>query len=270
MDGIVVAQAVAPEVPDQAERLGVLFDVHYARLYRLARRLSRSQDDALDLVQDTFLRAAGALARSPAGASAEEAWLVRVLVNLQRDAWRRSRVRVDHDARARRSTVSTHPESALVASTTLWCALDALPPRRRAVVVMHALEGLPVRTVASLLGVTAVTVRWHLFRARGDLNVATTADGGVTWTLVRARGLSGFRSVVAWLPGSSGGWMAVGPAGSDISDDDGRTWTPAGGAGYDALSLVSGADSGWATGAGGRIARGTPPPPAAIDRGASR
>lgn len=86
-------------------------------------------------------------------------------------------------------------------------------------------------------------------------NVATTDDGGVTWTLVRARGLSGFRSVVAWLPGSSGGWMAVGPAGSDISDDDGRTWTPAGGAGYDALSFAPRVATGWATGAGGRMAR---------------
>ena len=88
-------------------------------------------------------------------------------------------------------------------------------------------------------------------------NVATTSDGGATWTLVRARGLSGFRSVVAWLPGSSGGWMAVGPAGSDISNDDGRTWTPAGGEGYDALSLVPRGVTAWATGAGGRIARVT-------------
>ena len=129
------------------------------------------------LIRDTFLRVAGALARIPAGASAEEAWLARVLVNLQRDAWRRSKVRVDHDARARRSNVSIHPESALVASATLWSALNALPPRRRAVVVVHELEGLPVRTVASLLGVTAVTVRWHLFRARGDLSVARNAPG---------------------------------------------------------------------------------------------
>ena len=62
-------------------------------------------------------------------------------------------------------------------------------------------------------------------------NVATTSDGGATWTLVRERGLSGFRSVVAWLPGSSAGWLAVGPSGSDVSADDGRTWTPAGDAG---------------------------------------
>ena len=97
-------------------------------------------------------------------------------------------------------------------------------------------------------------------------NVATTSDGGATWTLVRQRGLSGFRSVVAWLPGSSGSWLAVGPSGSDLSSDDGRTWTPAGGAGYDALSLAPREARGWATGAGGRIGSVRAPGPAGAPR----
>jgi len=40
------------------ERLEYLFDRHHERLYRLARRLAPTMDDALDLVQDTFLKAA--------------------------------------------------------------------------------------------------------------------------------------------------------------------------------------------------------------------
>ena len=86
-------------------------------------------------------------------------------------------------------------------------------------------------------------------------NVAVTSDGGVTWTL--ARGLSGFRSAVAWWPGGGGGWLAVGPAGADWSSDDGRTWTAAGDQGYDALSVVPGGAAAWASGAGGRLARVT-------------
>ena len=93
-------------------------------------------------------------------------------------------------------------------------------------------------------------------RAVGD-HAAITADGGATWTLVTPRGLSGFRSVVAWLPAPNARWLAVGPSGADWSADEGRSWTPAGGAGYDAFSAAPAGGGGWAVGANGRIARVT-------------
>ena len=86
-------------------------------------------------------------------------------------------------------------------------------------------------------------------------NVATTSDGGATWTPVTARGLSGFRSAVAWIPGSRSTWLAVGPSGADRSADDGRTWTPEARDGLDAISFAPRARAGWGTGARGRIAR---------------
>jgi photosystem II stability/assembly factor-like uncharacterized protein len=88
-------------------------------------------------------------------------------------------------------------------------------------------------------------------------NVAVTADGGRTWVRPSGTGLSGFRSVVTWLPGRGRSLLAIGPRGSDWSAVDGQTWTPAGGEGYDAFSLSPRGDVGWATGAGGRIARVT-------------
>jgi len=86
-------------------------------------------------------------------------------------------------------------------------------------------------------------------------NAAVTRDGGVTWTLVAAPGVAGFRSAVVPLPAPGDRWLAVGPAGADVSSDGGRTWQPAGGDGYDALSVVRGGTDGWASGAGGRLAR---------------
>src|ERR1051325_7275851 len=84
--------------PTAAERLAALFDAHHARLYRLARRLVPTADDALDLVQETFLRAARHSSAIPAGSVDEEAWLVRVLVNIRRDQWRKRRVRAESAA----------------------------------------------------------------------------------------------------------------------------------------------------------------------------
>jgi len=89
-------------------------------------------------------------------------------------------------------------------------------------------------------------------------NLAVTSDGGVTWTLVN--GLSGFRSAVAYVPGvpqrgKTPTLVAVGPSGADYSTDDGRTWRPIEGPGFDALSFAPGTRTGFASGARGNLGR---------------
>lgn len=164
----ILAEAHATE--SARDRVARLFDTHSEYLYRLARRLCRSTDDALDIVQETFLRAARSTSTIPAGSRAEQAWLVRVLVNIQRDAWRRRSVRWRYDAAARRDAAAASSyESTFVAKATVWKALERLPPRRRAILVMRELDALPIPSIASLLGISQVTVRWHLAMARRDL-----------------------------------------------------------------------------------------------------
>ena len=98
-------------------------------------------------------------------------------------------------------------------------------------------------------------------------NLAVTSDGGATWTLVK--GLTGFRSAVAFVPLSvpravatgssprshSNMLVAVGPSGADYSTDDGRTWLSLEGPGFDTLSFARGRGIGWAAGARGSLAR---------------
>ncbi len=88
-------------------------------------------------------------------------------------------------------------------------------------------------------------------------NAAFTSDGGATWTLVGTPGLSGFRSVVAHVPGTGRTFVALGPRGGDISHDDGRTWAPLDGPGVDTFSFVKNRAVGWGAGARGIIARMT-------------
>jgi len=160
--------AAATAEPDSAGRLAGMFDAHHQRLYRLARRLTPGAEEARDLVQETFLRAARALDSIPAGK--EEAWLVRVLVNIRRDEWRRGarKQRLDPEAGAH-AAPALNQEAALIAKTTVWRALEQLPPRRRAIIVMYELEGVAIPAIAALLGVNAVTVRWNLSRGRKDM-----------------------------------------------------------------------------------------------------
>ena len=86
-------------------------------------------------------------------------------------------------------------------------------------------------------------------------NLAITNDGGNTWTLVK--GLSGFRSVVAYVPGVPGTktLIALGPSGGDYSIDDGRTWSPIPSPGFDTFSFAPRKRIGWASGAQGSIGR---------------
>ena len=125
-----IALPGAPEGDGPRERLAALFDAHEDRLYRLARRLTGSADEARDLVQDTFFKAARSLKSIPAGTTEEEAaaWLVRVLVNIRRDQWRRAAVRA-----------------------------------RKAEMLRAG------AAIASCLGISAITVGWHLSMARREL-----------------------------------------------------------------------------------------------------
>jgi photosystem II stability/assembly factor-like uncharacterized protein len=92
-------------------------------------------------------------------------------------------------------------------------------------------------------------------------NIAQTRDGGRTWTLIADSGIGGFRSCVAYLPGSKGiSLIATGPAGTEYSLDGGRHWSKYDSQGFHVLSLSKSGTMGWAAGAGGRIAKLAPLP----------
>jgi RNA polymerase sigma-70 factor (ECF subfamily) len=171
-DRTVDAAAAGDVAP--AERLAALFDAHQARLYRLARRLaSRGSEEARDLVQETFLRAARSPSAVPVGASREEAWLVRVLINVSRDGWRKRAVRTRLDPTLDINAASrATQEDALIARSDVWRALGTLTPHRRAIVILYELEGATIASIAELLSVAPVTVRWHLSRGRKQLAAA--------------------------------------------------------------------------------------------------
>lgn len=87
--------------------------------------------------------------------------------------------------------------------------------------------------------------------------IAMTKDGGRNWVLVQNSGMKAFRSAVAWVGGSM--MVAVGPAGTDFSRNDGATWNSIGDVGYHAFSYVRKGGTGWAVGEKGSVAKFTKP-----------
>jgi photosystem II stability/assembly factor-like uncharacterized protein len=91
-----------------------------------------------------------------------------------------------------------------------------------------------------------------------ERTVALTRDGGVTWEAPAGTSPGGFRSAVAFVPGTNGRVViAVGTNGTDRSDDGGRSWTRVDTVGYHAVQFAPDG-TGWATGGHGRVARFAP------------
>lgn len=82
---------------------------------------------------------------------------------------------------------------------------------------------------------------------------AYSSDGGKTWK-TPLKPPAGFRSAVKYLP-KPDVWIATGTSGSDVSRDDGRTWTHFDDGAYNALSFTRNGVTGWAVGPRGRIAK---------------
>lgn len=150
------------------DHLATLYDGQAERLFRLARRLGHDGEAARDLVQEVFVRAASALAQQSAPQPQAAAWLVRVLINAAHDRHRRERVRraeaLDDEIPGGGDAVA-----GVVARATVERALAQLPLRRRAIVVLAELEGASVAEIAADLGISQVTVRWHLAVGRREL-----------------------------------------------------------------------------------------------------
>ncbi|GKT51030.1 uncharacterized protein ColSpa_11211 [Colletotrichum spaethianum] len=95
----------------------------------------------------------------------------------------------------------------------------------------------------------------------GDFNVvngsaytsAWSQDGGETWTASEVFP-GGYRSGASWVPGLCGVAVAVGPSGSDITVDDGRTWKTFDTGSFDSVECISGGIC-WASGSSGRVGK---------------
>ena len=85
----------SPALSDPSiRRVEGLFDLHYRRLYSLARRMSPSAEDARDLVQETYLRAYRGFGGFREGTNLK-AWLYRILTNTFINQYRAKKRRPD-------------------------------------------------------------------------------------------------------------------------------------------------------------------------------
>src|SRR6266540_4641210 len=147
----------------------------YADTYTLAYRLLGDEEDARDVVQESYFRAYRGLKRFR-GDAQFSTWLYRITANCAAtQLGRRARHRHDvlDDAVPLADPRTEHdPQLRADASdlrNRLVGALDDLPPRLRAVVVLRDVYDLSHEAIAAELGITESAAKVRLHRARNKL-----------------------------------------------------------------------------------------------------
>lgn len=162
----------------------MVFDEVYERfrrpIWRLARRLTESDDDAFDATQEIFLRVWRGLAGFR-GESKLSTWVFQIAWNYLRGYHRRRGRHLNAVAEkseeivARAPDPSPGPERRVVSSDLLdrvTAAMDDLPEHYRVVVWLRDGEDLSYREIADVLDLPIGTVRSRLARARSALKKA--------------------------------------------------------------------------------------------------
>ncbi|MBI8999824.1 sigma-70 family RNA polymerase sigma factor [Corynebacterium sp. CCM 9185] len=151
---------------------------HRARLWRVARRYARSDDEADDIVQDALLRASRHLSKLR-GDSALTTWLHRLVVNSGYDhlgvSFRRNEfTTLDASEVAYRLLGTEEPFGQIDLELTLREAIGKLPEDQRQAILLVDLADLPVDEVATIMNIRPGTVKSRRARARAALKALLT------------------------------------------------------------------------------------------------
>lgn len=141
----------------------VIYERYGVACYNLALRVLGEPAAAEDIVQEVFLKMFASL-RGFRGDAPFGAWLKRMTANATIDATRqRTRFR-DDDVDALFASMPAHDTDA-ESRADAWTLLMRLPPRARAVVILHEVEGYTHKELAELFGQTESYSKSILARA---------------------------------------------------------------------------------------------------------
>lgn len=156
---------------------------YHQKVYLVILGLLRNREDAMEVAQETFLRAYRKIGGFQ-GSSSFYTWLYRIAVNLAIDAQRRQKrnpldfresmdqVLESQDETARDPFSDVHDREL---REGLMKALNDLTPEHKAVIVLRTVEGLSYKDIGEILGCSEGTVMSRLHYARKKLQEKLSA-----------------------------------------------------------------------------------------------
>ncbi len=165
------------EVSGTADRVGALEELYVRNApaaMRLAYFLTGNRDQAEDLVQEAFVRVAGRFQHRRVPENVH-AYLRRTIVNLFTSQLRRRRLERTWLQRQTVELATTGPADGTLRDE-LWRALELLPYRQRAAVVLRYYEDLSEREAAGILGCSSGALNQLVVRATATLRTQVRRD----------------------------------------------------------------------------------------------
>ena len=144
--------------------LQTAYDTYADLLYRLALSHLQHHEDALDAVQDVFVKLVSSQKRFR-DREHERAWLIRVTINRCHDLARRRSIR----AHASLDELENIADETDHLRPAVLQAVDSLDEKYKSAVILHYLEGFSVEETAFNLGLSVSAVKMRLSRARDML-----------------------------------------------------------------------------------------------------
>ncbi len=154
----------------------LLVEQHGRAIFRLAYRMTGNEEDAEDVVQETFLKAYRQIDRFDARSSFTT-WLYRIASNCSLDLIRKRKTREarrergpdpDRDVLATIAAPTPGPERVLCSTQISECvhaALDELSAQERTAFVLRHFEGLSIEEIGLALGTGTNATKHSIFRA---------------------------------------------------------------------------------------------------------
>ena len=149
-----------------------IYTAHSPMVYWAAYSLLRSESDAKDVTQNTFLRAIKHMDKlAPMEEGQVKGWLYRVAVNLSLDITRRQKREYPVDELPERESGALYdlPEPAAVSAEQRRMvreAIERLPDIYREAVMLHYYSNMTCADIAALTGAAEGTIKSRISRAR--------------------------------------------------------------------------------------------------------
>ena len=150
-----------------------LYKRFYPAMMSLCLRYVRSREDAIEVLNDAFLKIFKQMGRYDTARAALYTWMRTIVINTALDSLRKQKAIRDREMRpaAEEEPGIDNEALAKLSGDELLGMIHRLPVTTRLVFNLYIVDGYAHREIATLLSISEGTSRWHLNDARRQLKM---------------------------------------------------------------------------------------------------